>query len=492
MRFEAKKKHLASAISDILSLSTALDLGDGSTLVLKSNGKTLKVSTMYAEAIVDEVVVKEKGTVVADRASLTQALKVSGETFKFSADEGASSGFFTCGRSKGPVSLRSEDVLSALENAPKGHVHVPGLASLLSSISLKSSGQTTDRTLHFSSKDHCVRGEASDGFRGVTTLAVTGEDDEFESVSLSLPQKATDALAKLVNDARVGFDENVFFVSSLGFRCVVPLSSNAPLHISDQIAGWLGDQDFFGEIVVSVGEARSALADVMSMVNSPSARLVVKVDGSSDAKFEGNSDAGEVEADFNVVSTNLRVESITFAVSGAYLKECIDFYKGDNIKIAVYRQALAINMGEPNDHITSHITVVPLLDEIDSAIKPKGDGSKKKPAPEPEPDEEEDEDDEDEAPPPPKKKADKKKKPEPEPEEEDDEDEAEEEDDEDEAPPPPKKKKADKATKKKPEPEPEDEDEEEDDEEAAAADGEASADDPDLDEEDDEEWDDED
>ena len=450
MRFEVKKKALTSAISDVRSITETLELAEGSTtaLRLKTDGKVLKVSSLYAEATVSEVIVEEAGDIVVDVGSLLQALSVSGNEFKLMAK--GKSVNYSCGRVNGAVAL--QDVTlddSILLNAPKPTIHVLNLKELLSSLALKAAGRPTDRTLHFDSTEKTIRGESTDSFRGVVvTINVDKESKIANNAALSLPQKAADVLAKLAVDAMVGFNESFFTVKLPGFLTVIPLSSVEPLQIQGQLAELLGDQTpFFGEVVFKVSELKDALSDAISAVgkaNSPALNLTL-VKGSTDCMFKGEAASGEAKVAFKAESLTLKVKSVSLGISALYLQEVLNFYASEQIKCKVYQPALLLELVDATDYLVGQTTLVPLL----SLVEDKS-GATKTPAPAAE-------DDEEEAPAPePPKKATKPKAPPPKAEPE-----AEEEEEAPASPPPKAAKKAEKPTTPPP-PAKEEEAEEED------------------------------
>lgn len=394
MRFEVKKKALTSAISDVRSITETLELAEGSTtaLRLKTDGKVLKVSSLYAESTVSEVIVEEAGDIVVDVGSLLQALSVSGNEFKLMAK--GKSVNYSCGRVNGAVAL--QDVTlddSILLNAPKPTIHVLNLKELLSSLALKAAGRPTDRTLHFDSTEKTIRGESTDSFRGVVvTINVDKESKIANNAALSLPQKAADVLAKLAADAMVGFNESFFTVKLPGFLTVIPLSSVEPLQIQGQLAELLGDQTpFFGEVVFKVSELKDALSDAISAVgkaNSPALNLTL-VKGSTDCMFKGEAASGEAKVAFKAESLTLKVKSVSLGISALYLQEVLNFYTAEQIKCKVYQPALLLELVDATDYLVGQTTLVPLLSLVEDksgatkAPAPAADDEEEAPAPEP-------------------------------------------------------------------------------------------------------------
>jgi len=451
MRFEAKKKALTSAISDVRSITEALELAEGSTtaLRLKTDGKVLKIASIYAEAVVNEVVVEEAGDIVVDIASLLQALSVSGNEFKLHTK--GKSVNYSCGRVNGAVALQDVSLdESILQDAPKPTIHVLNLKDLLSSLALKATGQATDRTLHFDSKAKKIRGESTDSFRGVVvTVNVDKESKIPNDAALSLPQKATDTLAKLATDALVGYNESFFTVKLLGFTAVIPLSSVEPLMLQGQMAEVLGTQPSYGEATFKVSELKDALSDAISAVgkaNAPALNLTL-VKGNVDCAFKGTASSGEAKVAFKAEKVDLTTKSVSLGISALYLQECLNFYSAEQVKCRIYNAAIVLDLAESSPYLVSQTTLVPLLSLIEDK---SGDKEEAK------------DEDAEEAPAPPPKKAPKATKPVEKPVEEDSEEAAEE---PVKAPPKaePKAKKPEKAAEPPPPPAEESEDSEDED-----------------------------
>lgn len=384
MRFNAKKNLLASSVAEVRNITSILSLkDDGSKPVLRlrtvKNG--LKVASSYAEASIAEVTIEEEGEVFVDMQSLQQALSVSGSNFKFSLD--GSSAFFSCGRSKGRVARREGEFNdSILSQAPKATIHVPAFGALLSSLALKAPGSDSDRTLHFVKSDKTIRGESSDGFRGVITVATVDDYAEFDSESLSLPQKACDQLAKMVEEAKIGFNDRFFSVQGLGIKVVMPLSPNPPLDILGQMNAWLGQQSSYGAFDVKVDEIKNALVDAMAMIGkNVQAQLDLVATGGIDSKFEGYSEAGGIESELEFISSTIK--DATISLSGPYLKECLDFYKFDGVRCKVYDNAVVLDLINEGDTITRQTSIVPLVSPVKG--ESLGDSSDEEPEPESKP-----------------------------------------------------------------------------------------------------------
>ena len=369
MRFEAKKKALTSAISDVRSITETLGLAEGSTTALriKTDGKSLKVSSLYAEAVVSEVIVEEAGDLIVDVASLLQALSVSGNEFKLFTK--GKSVHYSCGRVNGAVALQSVDLdESILQNAPKPTIHVLNLKELLSSLALKAQGRVTDRTLHFDAQGKKIRGESTDSFRGVVvTVKVDKESKITDNAALSLPQKTADVLAKLAADALVGFNESFFTVKLPGLFAVIPLSSVEPLQIQNQLAEILGSQTPLGDAIFKLGELKDALSDAISAVGKATAPAVSLVlsKGSLDCVFKGEATSGEAKVAFTAESLNLTPKSVTLGVAAVYLQECLNFYTSDRVKCKVYQEALLFDLVDATDFLLGQTTLIPLLSLVE-------------------------------------------------------------------------------------------------------------------------------
>jgi len=405
MRFEAAKKTLATALSDVKAITDSVGMpnGDDTTPIrLRISKKTLKVSTLYAEAAVKDVTIEEEGEAICDMQSLQQALAVSGDKFYFDLIKGNSSASFKCGRSKGPVTLRDDEFYDTLlKDAPKATVHVPGLKGLLSSLIMKApGGVSTDRSLHFEPKTKTLRGESSDTSRAILVSASIDSETDIEAVSLSLPPKVCDVLGPLVADSKVGFDDGFFSVVTPGLRAVVPLLSEAPLELKGQVEEWLEEQFLFGTITVQTKEIKSAISDAQSMVGKNiQASLDIQLpEKGTAAKIVGTSEGGEIEADLVLDAADL-VAGVSLSVPAPYLQECLNLYKGEVIVISVYSGALVISPAEKRDWISSHITSIPLNEAapVPAALKMKADLVEEDPAAKAEEadDDEEEYDDED-------------------------------------------------------------------------------------------------
>ncbi len=377
MRFEAKKKALTSAISDVRSITETLELAEGSTtaLRLKTDGKIIKVSSLYAEATVSEVVVEEAGDIVVDVASLLQALSVSGNEFKLTTK--GKNVNYACGRVNGSITLQAVDLdESILLNAPKPTIHVLNLKELLSSLALKAQGRATDRTLHFDAKGKKIRGESTDSFRGVVVTIGVDKDSKIPSnAALSLPQKSADVLAKLAADSMVGFNESFFTVKLPGFITTIPLSAVEPLQIQNQLADLLGSQKPFGEAVFNVSELKDALSDAISAVgkaNSPALALVLNK-GNTDCLFTGEASSGEAQIAFKAESVSLNVKSVSLGLTALYLQECLNFYSADKVKCTVYQQAVVLDLTDTTEFLLGQTTLVPLISLVEDQTAPKAD-----------------------------------------------------------------------------------------------------------------------
>jgi hypothetical protein len=369
MRFEAKKKALTSAISDVRSITETLETAEGSTTALriKTDGKVLKVSSLYAEATVTEVLVEDAGDVVVDVGSLLQALSVSGNEFKF-ATKGKHA-TYSCGRVNGAVELKEVELDDGiLQNAPKPTIHVLNLKELLSSLALKAQGQATDRTLHVDAKGKKIRGESTDSFRGVVVTVNVDKDSKIaSSAALSLPEKTANVLAKLATDSLVGFNESFFTVKLPGLVAVIPLSSVEPLQLQNQMLDILGSQQTYGEVVFKVSELKDALSDAISAVgkaNSPALALVLNK-GSTDCTFKGEAQSGEAKVAFKAEDVSITTKGISLGISALYFQECLNFYATDQVKCQVYQGAVVLDLVTPTDFLLGQTTLIPLLSLIE-------------------------------------------------------------------------------------------------------------------------------
>lgn len=421
MRVEAKKKALSNAISDVRGLTEALELTEGSAtskVRLYTDGKALKIASMYAEATVSDVTVEAPGDVALELDSLMQALSVSGSDFKISKDK--TGVHYSCGRVNGSIAI-SDTVPDGtfLQNAPKTNIHVPHLKALLAGIALKATGRATDRTLHFDAKGKSLRGESTDSFRGIVLKVNVDKDSKIPSnAALSLPQKAADAMAKHSADAMVGFNDAFFAVKWPGLRAVIPLSSVQPLDIQGQIVELFGDKPVLGTAVFKTSELKDALADAISAVgkaNAPNLSLHLS-NGSKDCVFKGEAASGEATVSCQCESNDLGYKSLTLNLAALYLKECLDFYTEPQVKCTVYDQGVLLDLAAGTEVCAQQTTLVPLLSVI-----PEGEIKKAKPAPTPAPEPEDEPEAEDagsknepdEAPAPPPNKPAPAKKPKP-------------------------------------------------------------------------------
>lgn len=413
MRFEAKKKALSAAAKVVRSITDALAAsGTAAEAVhLIAEGKVVKLRTVAGGQVVesvltDDVVVQEAGSAPVDGAALTNALSITGDTFKVSKDGQYLD--FACGRSKGRLEVKaaSDDTQeSTLNNAPKPTIPVPGLKALLRSVTLKGTSKTADRTFHFDAKAKTLRGEATDSFRGISAVTPVGAKLPG-SISISLPAKAMDAIGALVDDCLVGFDERFFSVKSPGLFVSLPQSSTPPIDIAAQLKDWLGQQTKKAEFEISIKEIKEAIADAIAISSDKSgSRLTVSL-GPDGGKMLGEGDSGKVETEFPIAATEATA-TLNAQIVPSFLRECLDFYAAfPTVNVAVYNQALVLNLPEATDLLSSQTTAIPLLAEVaeeaaarkkkpepakaqeqdDEEPKPK---AKKKPAPAPVDDEEE-------------------------------------------------------------------------------------------------------
>lgn len=448
MRFEAKKKALAAAAKVVRSMTDALAATGSAAEALHiiAEGKTVKLRTVAGGQIVesvlsDDVVVMEVGSAPVDAAALTNALSVSGDTFKVNLDGQHLD--FACGRAKGRMEVKSasddtqDDALAA---APKPTIPAPGFKAMLNAITLRGATKNAERTFHFDAKAKTLRGEATDSFRGITV--VTPLNAKLPgSISLSLPAKAMDALGFLIDDCLIGFDEKFFSIKSPGLFVSLPQSTAPAVDIAGQLQDWLGSQSKKAEFVIAIKEIKEAIADALAISTDKSgSRLTVSL-GPNGGKMLGEGDAGKVETDFSVDETEATLV-YNAQIVPSFLRECLDFYSNfPTVKVTVYNQALVLGLVENTDLLSSQTTAIPLLAEVTeeapAKAKPttqKQEAKAKKPAP-PVDDEEEEA---------PKAKAPKKKVSAP-PVDEDEDDapkakkKAPPVDEEEDAPPPPKK-----------------------------------------------------
>jgi hypothetical protein len=376
MKFEAKKKQLKTALDNVQAVTKAVGLGESNPPVrLSSTKKRLKIATTYAEASITDASIEKEGVAVVDMQSFQQALSVGGDKFQFSL--GKSSAQFSCGRSKGAISLRDEFNDAVLKDAPKAMVHLAGFKDLLVNLALK--GDAGDRTLHFDEKGGTVRGESTDGYRAVVVVTRAGEASDFNSVAISLLQKACDTLGKLVGDSNIGYDDHCLSVATPGLKAVVPLSDDPPLAIQEQLAAWLEGQVAFGSFTVKVKEMKDALSDAQGMVGSNvQAVLKLNVSGNNtDAVITGISEAGDIETAFTLDSTKLKTE-VVMEISAPGLLDCLSFYRGETIKVSVYSEAMVLDLIEDTDWIESQTTSVPLVSVIDAELPKAKRKAKKK------------------------------------------------------------------------------------------------------------------
>jgi hypothetical protein len=446
MRFEAKKKALAAAAKVVRSMTEALAATGSAAEALHviAEGKTVKLRTVAGGQIVesvlsDDIVVMEAGSAPVDAAALTNALSVSGDTFKVSLDGRHLD--FACGRAKGRMEVKaaSDDTQDdALAAAPKPTIPAPGFKALLNAITLRGSTKNAERTFHFDAKAKTLRGEATDSFRGITV--VTPLNAKLPgSISLSLPAKAMDSLGFLIDDCLIGFDEKFFSIKSPGLFVSLPQSTAPAVDIAGQLKDWLGSQSKKAEFVTSIKEIKEAIADALAISTDKSgSRLTVSL-GPNGGKMLGEGDAGKVETDFSVDETEATLV-YNAQIVPSFLRECLDFYSNfPTVKVTVYNQALVLGLVENTDLLSSQTTAIPLLAEVteEAPAKAKKAAPQKQEAKKPAPPA----DDEEEEAPKPKAK---KKVPAPPVDDEEDEPKAKKAPpvDEEEAPPPPKKKAA--------------------------------------------------
>lgn len=367
MRFEAKKKGLSNAAKVVRSMSDALAATNGPPIIhVIAEGKAVKLRAASGGQIVEsiigsDVVVQEAGSVAIDATALANALSVGGDNFKASLDGNYL--VFACGRSKGRLEVK-QGVDNDDSDAPKPTTRIPGFKALLRAITLKGTNKG-ERTLHFDSKGKTVRGESTDAFRGITTVAPLASGEKLPgSASISLPAKAMDALGQLVEDCLIGFDEKFFSIRSPGLFVSLPQSTTPPVDIAEQLEGWLGGQEQHATFTVPIKEIKEAIADAIAISTDKSgSRLTVSL-GPDGGKMLGEGDAGRVETEFTIVSTDA-TKGFDAQVVPNFLRECLDFYSGhENVKVDVYTTALVLNQVESNDLLTKQTTAIPLLAEV--------------------------------------------------------------------------------------------------------------------------------
>jgi DNA polymerase III sliding clamp (beta) subunit (PCNA family) len=493
MRFEAKKKSLASAVSQVKALTEALSVSTGNKIEaihLSAGKKSLHLKSVSGAQIVDatvqDVTIDEPGEIAVDLKSLSRVLAVSGDSFKISKEgKGVN---FSCGRTKGSIPVVTDAAdLSMEADAPKPTIHVQGLKALLKAISLKVPNKNTERTLHFDPKKKTVMGETTDMYRGISASTAIGDDSQVPGhASLSLPSQVLDSIAQLLStDAMVGFDEKFFTLKAPGLYVCLPQASTPPLQISSQMTTWLSTMDTFSTYTVVVGALREALDN--ATVQDGSDRLIMTFKGTT-GSISSAGESSSVNSDFDLKDGG--EGEVQILIYPSFIKECLAFFSTqDEVKLTVYHQAILLTRtSDEEGGVAWQSVVIPLLgpsEQLDEAVKkkmakaaaakaaaakkPKEESSseedadekadepappakKGKTAPPPPADE----DDEDEAPPPPPPKKQAKAPPPPA-----------EDDDQEATPEPPKKAPA--TTKKKappPPPEPEPDEEEEADEES--------------------------
>jgi hypothetical protein len=428
MRFEAKKKALAAAAKIVRSMTDALAATGSAAeaLHLIADGKVVKLRTVAGGQIVesvlsDGVVVTETGSAPVDPAALTNALSVTGDTFKVALDGHYLD--FACGRAKGRLEVKaaSDDTQDeALKAAPKPNIAVPGFKALLHAITLKGATKNSERTFHFDSKSKTLRGEATDSFRGISVVTPLKSDKLPGSISLSLPAKAMDSLGFLIDDCLIGFDEKFFSIKSPGLFVSLPQSTAPAVDIAGQLKDWLGSQDKKAEFTVSIKELKEAISDALAISTDKSGSRLTVSFGPDGGKMLGEGDAGKVETEFSIEETGATL-NYNAQIVPIFLRECLDFYSNfPAVKVTVYGQALVLGLVESTDLLSSQTTAIPLLAEVTEEAPAKGKKTEAKAAPakaakKPAPADEDDEapppkaakkptapvdEDEDEAPPP--------------------------------------------------------------------------------------------
>lgn len=389
MRFEAKKKALAAAAKIVRSMTDALAATGSAAeaLHLIADGKVVKLRTVAGGQIVesvlsDDVVVTETGSAPVDPAALTNALSVTGDTFKVALDGQYLD--FACGRAKGRLEVKSasDDTQDeALKAAPKPNIAVPGFKALLHAITLKGATKNSERTFHFDSKTKTLRGEATDSFRGISVVTPLKSDKLPGSISLSLPAKAMDSLGFLIDDCLVGFDEKFFSIKSPGLFVSLPQSTAPAVDIAGQLKDWLGSQDKKAEFTVSIKELKEAISDALAISTDKSGSRLTVSFGPGGGKMLGEGDAGKVETEFSIEETDATL-NYNAQIVPSFLRECLDFYSNfPTVKVTVYGQALVLGLVETTDLLSSQTTAIPLLAEVTEEAPAKGKKAEAKPAP---------------------------------------------------------------------------------------------------------------
>jgi hypothetical protein len=385
MRFEAKKKALSTNVKTVHTMTAALAATGpaAEALHLIAEGKTLKIRTVAGGQIVestlsDDVIVQEAGSAPVAAEALANALTVGGDTFKVNKDGQYLD--FACGRSKGRLEVKavSDDMQEdALDHAPKPTIQIPGFKALLKAITLKGTSKAAERTFHFDAKAKVVRGEATDSFRGISAVAPLSSGEKLPgSISLSLPAKAMDALGLLIDDCLVGFDEKFFSIKSPGLFVSIPQNTTAPVDIQAQLKDWLGSQDKKAEFEVSLKEIKEAISDAIAISTDKSgSRLTVSL-GPTGGKMVGEGDAGRVETEFPVVSTDA-TKVFNAQIVPNFLRECLDFYSNfQSVTVSIYTEAMVLGLVDGNGLVSSQTTAIPLLANVTEEEAPKAKAKK--------------------------------------------------------------------------------------------------------------------
>ncbi len=362
MRVETKKKALAEAVATVKDLAKALATGEGATSVhLVADDTTLVVRSVNGSQVIQSTVkdvkVETPGSAILDVDSLSSALAVGGDLLKLSKDGNRIN--FSLGRSKGTLQTLpgdSEDV----DLMVKPTIFIGNLRAILKAIALK--GNKEDRTLHFDGENLSVRGEATDSHRGLVVKLKLGDDSKLKhTASLSLPYKAMDSVANILGgEATIAFNESFFCLRAPGILLHIPQSSTPPLNVEAQMMGWLETQTKHLTFKVKVSGIVSALKDAVAMAPGDG-QLALAISG-QEARLVGNSDVGEIETTFDIEAD--KTLALKAVILPAFLRECLDFYRMDEVNIGVFDQCLVIDADAVEGGLDVQTSVCPFYSPV--------------------------------------------------------------------------------------------------------------------------------
>jgi hypothetical protein len=351
MKFEAKKKSLAAAVSLVRSVQGAISLNDSvGTLFLVAEGKSLYVrvveGTQVIDAAVRDVTVEDIGGCKVDADALEAALKLQGDTFKASLS--ANKLNYTCGKAKSGVPLRGNT--DALEykipvSTPKTDIIIPFFKNLLNAVNLKEAETPVDRTLHF--EEGKVRAEVSDGYRAITTVAHI--DSGSPSPTTFVLPRSVNMIPMVTEGAHIGFDDRNFVMKTPGLLVCMPKAGGLALKVVTEMTAFLESQAKHGEFEITHKELSDMLADVTAIVGakySDTTHLTLTLSPKG-GKAQGSSDGTSVDVEFDVKSATAKTTIKTYP---SMLKELLGLFKGiEVLSITVYDKAMVINGPIVND-----------------------------------------------------------------------------------------------------------------------------------------------